>query len=176
MKDANDSPPPNRAVGKRSRIIARPLWWIVELLTRLLAAATLLAVCLQVLSRHGGLGIPWTEEATRYFFIWLVFLAAAAMARHGAHIAIDLVEELAGPRLRKGLLVLADLALVAFAAIVGVGGWKLMQVNWTTTAPASGIPIAWIQAVLPAFGILMAVFAIAHLLDVLRGRADDPNS
>jgi TRAP-type C4-dicarboxylate transport system permease small subunit len=131
----------------------------------------------QVVLRYGfASSIAWFDEMSRYAFIWLVFLAAAAMARHGAHIAIDLVEELAGPRLRKGLLVLADLALVAFAAIVGIGGWNLMQVNWTTTAPASGIPIAWIQAVLPAFGVLMTVFAIAHLLDVLKDRAGDPNS
>jgi TRAP-type transport system small permease protein len=131
----------------------------------------------QVVLRYGfASSIAWFDEMSRYAFIWLVFLSAAAMARHGAHIAIDLVEELAGPRLTKGLLVLADLSLIAFALIVGIGGWHLMQVNWTTTAPASGIPIAWIQAVLPAFGVLMTVFAIAHLLDVMRGRSGDPDS
>lgn len=124
----------------------------------------------QVVLRYGfANSIAWIDELSRYAFIWLVFLAAAIMARHGAHIAIDLVEELAGPRLRRALLVLADASLIAFAAIVGIGGWRLMQVNWTTTSPASGIPIAWVQAVMPAFGVLMAVFAIAHLLDIVRG-------
>lgn len=131
----------------------------------------------QVVLRYGfANSIVWFDELSRYAFIWLVFLAAAVMARHGAHLAIDLVEELAGPRLKKVLLVLADLSLVAFAAIVGIGGWHLMQVNWTTTAPASRIPIAWIQSVLPAFGVLMSVFAIAHLVDVLRGRTNDTES
>lgn len=131
----------------------------------------------QVVLRYGFAGsIAWIDELSRYAFIWLVFLAAAVMARYGAHLAIDLIETLAGPRLGRVLHVFADLSLVAFAVIVGVGGWHLMQVNWTTTAPASRIPIAWIQAVLPAFGVLMSVFAIAHLVDVLRGRSGNPDS
>jgi TRAP-type C4-dicarboxylate transport system permease small subunit len=154
---------------------------LLETLVRAFVAVTFLffvsITFAQVVLRYGfASSIAWFDEMSRYAFIWLVFLAAAAMARHGAHIAIDLVEELAGPRLRKALLVMADLALIAFAVIVGIGGWHLMQVNWTTTAPASGFPIAWIQAVLPAFGVLMTVFAIAHLLDVLKDRAGDPNS
>lgn len=107
--------------------------------------------------------LPWIDELSRYAFIWLVFLAAALVTRQGAHIAIDLVETLVPPRVKSALQVLADGALIAFAAIVGFGGWRLMQLNWTTVSPASGLPIAWVQLILPLFGVLTILYAIVHL-------------
>lgn len=121
--------------------------------------------------------LPWIDELSRYAFIWLIFLAAAIAARRGSHIAIDLVEAVVPPRVRPGLLVLADLALIAFAAIVGIGGYRLMEINWTTRSPASGLPIAWVQLILPLFGVLMALFALLHLREAARsepGGTDPP--
>ena len=152
---------------------------IEQILRAVIAALFLFFVSItfaQVVLRYGfANSLPWIDELSRYAFIWLVFLSAALVARKGAHIAIDIVEEIAPPRVRIALLALADLSLIAFAAIVGIGGWRLMQLNWTTTSPASGLPIAWVQLVLPLFGILMALFAALHLRDVLTGRADDAN-
>jgi TRAP-type C4-dicarboxylate transport system permease small subunit len=65
-------------------------------------------------------------------------------------------------------MILADLMLIAFAVLVGYGGYQLMQLNWTTTSPASGLPIAWVQMILPVFGGLTALFAIAHLIQIVR--------
>ena len=119
--------------------------------------------------------LGWIDEASRYGFIWMVFLAAAIGARHGTHMAITLLEGAVGARGRRGLLALADIGLIAFAGLIGFGGWQLMQLNWTSLSPATGIPIAWVQAILPLFGALTAVFALEHLIGLLRGdpgRAD----
>jgi TRAP-type C4-dicarboxylate transport system permease small subunit len=143
-----------------------------QILRTVIAAVFLFFVSItfiQVVLRYGfANSLPWIDELSRYSFIWLVFIASAVVARHGAHIAINLVDEMAPPRVRLVLLVLADLSLIVFAAIVGYGGWQLMQLNWTTTSPASGIPIAWVQLVLPLFGVLMSLFAGAHLRGLLK--------
>jgi TRAP-type C4-dicarboxylate transport system permease small subunit len=130
----------------------------------------------QVVLRYGfSNSLPWIDELSRYSFIWLIFIASAIVARQGAHIAIDIVEELATPRVRRWLLMLADLSLIVFAAIVGIAGWRLVGINWTTLSPASGVPIAWVQLILPIFGVLMTLFAAAHLIDVWheRNRTDE---
>ena len=111
--------------------------------------------------------LGWVDEASRYAFIWMVFLAAAIGARHGTHMAITLLEEVLGRRAHKPLLVLADVALIAFACLVGWGGVALMGLNWTSLSPATGIPIAWVQVILPAFGVLTALFAAEHLVRTL---------
>ena len=130
---------------------------------------------LQVVLRYGfANSLPWIDELSRYAFIWLVFIAGALVARQGAHTAIDLIDEIAPPAWQRPLAVLADASMVAFGAVLGLGGWHLMQINWTTRSPASGIPIAWVQSVLPLAGLLIALFAGAHLIDVLR-RAEAAN-
>ena len=130
---------------------------------------------IQVVLRYGfAHSLPWIDELSRYSFIWLIFLASAVVARQGAHIAIDIIEDLASPALRRRMLILADLSLIVFAAVVGIAGWRLVEINWTTLSPASGIPIAWVQLILPTFGLLMTVFAAAHLRDVWNQRPDGP--
>ena len=134
------------------------------------------AMFLQVILRYGfSHSLGWVDELSRYAFIWLVFLAAAAAARHGTHIAITIIEDLVAPSMRRGLMILADLMLIAFAVLVGYGGYQLMQLNWTTTSPASGLPIAWVQLILPLFGILTALFATAHLWQIARTSSTGPD-
>lgn len=134
------------------------------------------AMFLQVILRYGfSHSLGWVDELSRYAFIWLVFLAAAAAARHGTHIAITIIEDLVAPSMRRGLMILADLMLIAFAVLVGYGGYQLMQLNWTTTSPASGLPIAWVQLILPLFGILTALFATAHLWQIVRTSSTGPD-
>ena len=38
----------------------------------------LLVVLIQVASRVLGMPVSWTEEATRYLFVWMIFLGLAA--------------------------------------------------------------------------------------------------
>lgn len=143
---------------------------VTALLVILIFSFFVVATFCQVVLRYifsDSLG--WVDEASRYAFIWMVFLAAAIGARRGTHMAITLLEEVLGQRSKKPLLVLADVALIAFAGLVGWGGVELMGLNWTSLSPATGIPIAWVQAILPAFGLLTVLFAAEHLVRTLRG-------
>ena len=142
---------------------------ITAALAVLIFAFFVLATFCQVILRYvfsDSLG--WVDEASRYAFIWMVFLAAAIGARRGTHMAITLLEEVLGRRAKVPLLVLADIALIAFACLIGWGGVKLMELNWTALSPATGIPIAWVQVILPAFGVLTVLFALEHLVHLLR--------
>lgn len=150
--------------------LERVVGWLVATVF----AFFVLATFWQVVSRYLlGDSLGWIDEACRFGFIWMVFLAAAIGARRGTHMAITLLEEVLGPRSRRPLLVLADVSLIAFAVLVGWGGYQLMGLNWTSRAPATGIAIAWVQLILPVFGVLTAIFAADHLVRVAAGRIDE---
>ncbi|WP_108658731.1 TRAP transporter small permease [Acuticoccus kandeliae] len=120
----------------------------------------------QVILRYVfGNSLPWVDETSRYAFIWLVFLAAALATRRAQHIAITVIDD-TWPTMRTPLLVLGDVAMILFAGIIGYGGLGLMAVNTTTTAPATGWSMAAVQTILPLFGGLTALFALAHLADM----------
>jgi TRAP-type C4-dicarboxylate transport system permease small subunit len=152
---------------------------LIDWLERRVAACVVLlvgffvgATFLQVVLRYGfASSLPWVGEATRYAFIWVVFLASVIAIRRGQHIAITVLEEIAPRSVRFGLLVLADLAMIAFAAVVGIGGAGLVALNVGTTAPATGWSMAHVQLILPLFGILASLFALVHLAELVLGRS-----
>lgn len=154
---------------QRMQVIERVTGWVVTGIFAFFVAITFLQVVLRYLFSNS---LGWIDEISRYGFIWVVFLAAAMAARHGTHLAITLLEEVLGARSRRFLLVLADLGLIAFGGLIGVGGWRLIQLNWTSLSPATGIPIAWVQMILPVFAVLLILFSAEHLVSVIRRRTD----
>ena len=87
--------------------------WLRRLLDA--AAALLLAAVtgvtfVRVVARYVfGHGMPWSEEATRFLFVWLIMISAA----RAAHLRVDLVTDLLRPLARLR-------AEIAFAAL-GIG-------------------------------------------------------
>ena len=154
------------------RLLDRLLCWVVTALFIFFVSITFLQVMLRYLFSNS---LGWIDEISRYSFIWMVFLAAAICARRGTHMAITLLEEMLAERGRRVLMILADLGMIVFAAVVGIGGWQLMQINWTSTSPATGLPIAWVQLALPLFGAFTVLFSIEHLIGVLRGKPIAPD-
>ncbi|MDR1496717.1 MAG: TRAP transporter small permease, partial [Clostridiales Family XIII bacterium] len=56
----------------------------------LMAFATGL-VAAQVLTRHLGIPLSWSEELARFCFLWLIWVGAAYATKKRKHIAIDIV-------------------------------------------------------------------------------------
>jgi TRAP-type C4-dicarboxylate transport system permease small subunit len=128
---------------------------------------------LQVVLRYGfANSLAWIDEASRFGFIWMVAIAGAIATRRGSHMAITLLEDMVAPRWRRPLQLVGDVGLFAFAVLLGLGGWQLMQLNWTSRSPALQLPIAYVQAVLPVFGTLTALFAADHFVRLIRGGPD----
>ena len=50
-----------------------------------------------------GAGIPWTEELSRFSFLWAVFASAALVAKHGTHVRITAQYLLMPPQVASGL-------------------------------------------------------------------------
>ncbi|WP_316860911.1 TRAP transporter small permease [uncultured Cohaesibacter sp.] len=150
------------------RFLERFLSWIITALFVFFVSITFMQVVLRYAFSNS---LGWIDEISRYSFIWMVFLAAAVCARQGTHMAITILEEILGARAERVLLTIADLGLIVFASVIGIGGWQLMQLNWTSTSPATGLPIAWVQLALPLFGFFTVIFAFEHLVGVLRAPA-----
>jgi TRAP-type C4-dicarboxylate transport system permease small subunit len=138
------------------------LWWTIELLTRFVAAATLFAVCLQVVSRFGGLGIWWTEEVTRFLFVWLVFLGMAAGFRRARHARIVMVAKSLPRPVRMTIRHVYVILGSAFFLMVMLQGVQLVSRNFAAgaTSPALGINLGWVSL---SVVVASALAILAHI-------------
>jgi len=104
--------------------------------------------------------LPWAEEATRYAFVWMVFVGSSLAASKGAHISVDVLLRLLGKgRAAKLLIVLIDLACVVFSVFLVIFGWDLVaQAREFGQVTASlQVPLWIVQLAMPVGGALMAL-------------------
>lgn len=88
----------------------------------------------------------WAEELTRFLHVWLLFLSIGYVLRTGSHIAMDAVVHVLPRAARRGLAVLADLALVVLLLIFVLYGMQMFRINMTQDAPSLLlIDIDWLR-------------------------------
>ena len=83
-----------------------------------ITGALLVPVTVQVVSRYTTI-VPtfmWTEEAARFFLVWLIMLGATIAVRNRAHFNIDLLPEPKTPRGKIMARLLVDIAVALFGA------------------------------------------------------------
>ena len=134
----------------------------------ILAVATFITI-LQVLFRY-VLKIPfiWSEEFSRFLFIWIVWFGAALAIPRGKHMVIEFLRDrLPGPWPFRIRLV-TDLLALLFLAVVVVKGISLVNMTareFYVTFPLS-VKYAYLASVVG--GALMFFFLSSELRSALR--------
>ena len=132
-----------------------------------LVIAVAVVVLLQVPMRYlFATPNPWSEEVSRFAFIWMSLLGASLAVEHRAHFAFDQVTKKLAPRARGAVEAFAWAMVLGFALLLIGAGIALMEMTAGERSAALNLPIALVYAAAPVSGVLMAI----HLL---AGRTDD---
>jgi TRAP-type C4-dicarboxylate transport system permease small subunit len=158
------------------RTVDRALAGLLVVLMALLVIDVLWQVASRYLLRAPS---SFTEELARFLLIWVGLLGAAYAAGRNMHLAVDLLPaHLSGPgrRLLEGTIL--GLILLFALAVMGYGGARLV---WVTlhlgqTAAALRMPLGYVYIVLPLSGLLMAGYAGAALIVLVRGQRPAPDA
>ncbi|SLN26669.1 2,3-diketo-L-gulonate TRAP transporter small permease protein YiaM [Aquimixticola soesokkakensis] len=146
-------------------LIDKALWRLVDVILLIAVLGMVCLIGLQVGSRLLGNSLPWTEELSRFFFIWTIWLGLAAGFRNGQHPRVTIVSDLAqSRRLRRVLDLIPALAAAVLFAIVTRHGWDLLwqQVRFGETSAILQIGM-WIASLPIVLGGALAVIgALIH--------------
>src|SRR5215207_11696369 len=139
-------------------------------------AALVIPVSLQIVSRYTAL-IPsyiWTEEMSRFLFIWMVMLGAMIGIREGTHFEVDIWPEL-GRRANAALRIASHLFVLVFALVFLYWGVKFVQFGWYQESELAELPMPFIFIAWPLAGATWLLFlgeAFFHNIRILRGGDD----
>lgn len=129
--------------------------------------ANVLIVFMQVIMRTVFRNsLTWSEELSRYIFIWQIWLGASIALKYDEHIRVTLaLSFLKNKRAQAALTLFADLIWFAFSAYMIVNGSELLASMAGRKAVSSGLrlPLIYIYAVFPLASFLVC----ARLLGVL---------
>ena len=130
------------------------------------AGALVIIVCgvvlLQVLMRYlFAAPNPWSEELSRFAFIWVSLLGASLAVERRAHFGFDQVTKKLAPRARRAVERIAWGVVLAFALLLVGTGIALMDLTLGERSAALNLPVALVYAAAPVSGLLMAIHLLA---------------
>ncbi len=151
------------------REISRTLYRVIAIACMFLFTVLVLAVVWQVVARE-VIQNPsvWSEELARYVFVWLGFFGATLLFAERGHIAMDFLVRKLPTRLLRAALVLAQLAIIGFIAVVFIwGGLRYAEQSWTQSLSALPVTVGPMFLVMPFTGVLIIWFSVLHLVEAL---------
>lgn len=123
-----------------------------------------IAIVIQIITRHMGISVIWTEEVANYSFIWSVFMGAAVMLNKREHFSFDFFLLKLQGNSRAILLIIIDTIVLLFSVALFWYGAEAVKHFWNynwNTLPFLKMGYVWIT--LPITGATMAIYAINHL-------------
>jgi TRAP-type C4-dicarboxylate transport system permease small subunit len=130
----------------------------------LLLMCTVLSDALAIVYRY-GLDQPliWTEEAQRYFMVWVAFCGSASCVASGDHMAIDLISGFLSPWLQRLRRILLLVLTAVYCGVLMTKGLPLAIENHDQLAPATGIPMTYPYLAVGVGGALMLCGALVRM-------------
>ncbi|GHC38293.1 TRAP transporter small permease [Aidingimonas halophila] len=136
------------SVPKLGGTFGRVIGWFDTLFAWLATLALVGIAGTVILQIVGRLALPfaisWTEELSRYLFIYMVALAAGLVIRHQRNVSVELFHHWLGPRGRAGYQVLICLLVGSFAAISIPYAWVYAENGAWQTSPTLRVPMIYV--------------------------------
>lgn len=130
---------------------------------------TTLVVFAQVIMRSVfNSSLTWSEELTRYIFIWQIWMGVSIAQRDKAHIKVELLNTFVkNEKVRAVVDVVATLIWIAFNIFLVVKGSELVQqmIQRGNVSGAMRMPMYLVYAVLPISSFILTLRLLGQLVE-----------
>jgi len=151
------------------RLVALVEWWAVLLLAGLTAI-----VCFGVFFRYVlNASLSWYDEFASYMLVWLTFYGMVVADYRRKHIGFELFVDKLGPRSRRVVDFVAEVAVFGFQFVLCWYGWVLTRTMLDETAISlPWVKVGWINSVLPITGALVLLISATRMVWIVSGKTE----
>ncbi|WP_243545691.1 TRAP transporter small permease [Pseudodesulfovibrio tunisiensis] len=138
-----------------------------------LMATMVFALTLQVFMRFVlSSSLAWTEELSRYSFIWTVYMGGVLAVKHSQHVRITAQFLIFPPKVRVVVIMFTDLLWIAANFFIAYQSGLALQnaFEFPEVSPTLGIVKGYVEAMLPACFLLMNVRLVMKYWELIRNR------
>jgi TRAP-type C4-dicarboxylate transport system permease small subunit len=130
-----------------------------------------LAVCWGVITRYvTAQPAPWAGEVAAFAFAWCVFVGAAAVAKRGGHVSIDMLTAAFPAAIQRAIRLGAQALSIAFCAVASALALQFSLANLDNPSAVLRLPLA-ILYMAPATGFALMAVRMAALMRARPGGA-----
>ena len=133
---------------------------------------TVTVMC-DIVTRTAGRPWLWLQEVTMTFFIYGVFIGAAAATRRNDHLYLAALAEAMSGRTRLAFETFNRLVMLAVALSMVYFGFVNFLDGFRSLRMPSMTPLASLYAAIPLCGVLVALFTVEQLVNGWKNGFDD---
>ncbi len=124
-----------------------------------------------VVLRYGfNSGIVFSEEVSRFLFIWLVFLGSVLMLRDNGHLGVHTLTKRLSLSGKKFCKLISDILTFSCCVLLTKGGWTLVVMNMNNMALISEIPLGIIFIACLVCSVGMGALLLNSMYRLLTGK------
>lgn len=128
-----------------------------------------IVIIFQIVTRHLGISIIWTQEVANYSFIWAVFMGAAAMVNRGDHFKFDFLYRKLKGKPRSILSIVNDIILLIFNGAILFYGIQVVEKFWNySLASLPQIKMGYVWLSIPVMAGTMVIYLIINIIDEIK--------
>lgn len=113
-------------------------------------------------------GITFSEEVSRFLFVWITFLGAVLVFAEGGHIAMGTVLHRLPVWLQRACIAFSGVLMLGCCVLMVQGGWHQTVINLNNFAPVSGLPRGFIYFTAVFTGIGIGAITVWNLVQMAR--------
>ena len=115
-------------------------------------------------------GVVFSEEASRFIFMWLTLIGALLVMKDHMHLGMSTLVARLGETGQRICRFIADAGALGCCLLLVHGAWKLVVIGMDDRAPVTGVPIGLVNACLLVSSAGMALLLVHSLWRLLSGR------
>jgi TRAP-type C4-dicarboxylate transport system permease small subunit len=151
--------------------VTRILFRAIEVLLVVLLGTMVVLVFGNVVLRYGfNSGIVFSEEVSRFVFVWLTLFGALLALRERAHLGMTSFIAALPVAGRRAVRFVSDSIILMCCVMLAHGAWKQTLLARDDHSPVTGLSMAWVVGALAVVAAAMALLVAVDLWRQATGR------
>ncbi len=145
---------------------------LLSTLTVLSFSGVIIVVTIQILSRYLPYTAIWTEELTRYLFIYAVCFGAPLALLRGEFINVDLIFSKMAHGFRRFYEIIIYLVIIVLTITMVIEGFKFTLVGNVQASATMPFQMSVIHAAIFIMGLLLSFYSIMKIILLIKNEVD----
>lgn len=135
-------------------------------LTGLAIGIMMSVIMLQTVTRYVIFySLPWSEELSRYLFVFVIMVGLTIAIKKDMLISIDLIDRVLPAKAEKYLDALRKCLALAVSVVIAICCTRMFTIGMIQKSPAMGLPMITMYGLIFVSYILVAVSLVFKIID-----------
>lgn len=145
---------------------------ILGFLTVISLAGVIITVTIQIMSRYLPYTAIWTEELTRYLFIYAICFGAPLALIRNEFINVDLILNKMSNKFRRYYEVVIYISILLLSVVMIFEGYTFTLIGHNQTSATMPFQMSLIHGAILVMSIFLAIYSIVKIVDLVRNEQD----